>query len=445
MSSNRYSFRIREYFKNNQTSVLRLLFGLWCVYELVFVISGLKRYFSTVVGYYNWTISDWMINFQGGFVRRGIMGELLYQLYQIHPYPIHIAIIGIVIFAFLILVGLFFYIFKKNGWSFVIFPAAFLFCFSLSNHNLWTRKDYVLLLGAFVVFMLYRRFLLYKVHRWGNYFAMIIIATLLLLIQEASMFFTIPILFCDLFCRFYNEERRGFAMSSIRTVACFLPLIIVYAIIGQYTGDEIIANSIWNSWQPAIERYPLNDTTNVMSPAIEFLSETPSEAMRYNFMINRFADSFLIKIFVPAILFHLYSFMVAYYAVTRLQTVDLKFNKLKSINNVMMSNVIIVQFVFMLPMFTVLSCDTARTVPYWIVSSLLFYHVFQNCGFTVPKWLNKISIKAQQWIDSKPILNNPYFYIVVLITIPMSYCGTPTMFSYRPIKFLYDFLKGLYA
>ena len=47
---------------------------------------------SYIIRFYNnnahYEVQDWLINYQGGFVRRGIPGELFYQLYNftgIHP------------------------------------------------------------------------------------------------------------------------------------------------------------------------------------------------------------------------------------------------------------------------------------------------------------------------------------------------------------------------
>ena len=31
----------------------------------------------------DWTTSEWLINYQGGFVRRGLIGELLYQIHNL--------------------------------------------------------------------------------------------------------------------------------------------------------------------------------------------------------------------------------------------------------------------------------------------------------------------------------------------------------------------------
>lgn len=45
--------------------------------------------------YVRYEVSDWLINYQGGFVRRGLIGELLLQLEHIRPYNVRHAILGI--------------------------------------------------------------------------------------------------------------------------------------------------------------------------------------------------------------------------------------------------------------------------------------------------------------------------------------------------------------
>ena len=51
--------------------------------------------FIYMPGYNGFEISDWMINYQGGFVRRGLVGELLFMLEKVKPYNLRYAVIGI--------------------------------------------------------------------------------------------------------------------------------------------------------------------------------------------------------------------------------------------------------------------------------------------------------------------------------------------------------------
>ena len=47
---------------------------------LVFEIS---RFYSFVENYSSWQYADWLINYEGGLVRRGFIGEILYLIHKL--------------------------------------------------------------------------------------------------------------------------------------------------------------------------------------------------------------------------------------------------------------------------------------------------------------------------------------------------------------------------
>lgn len=426
-----------------------MAFWLWCAYEIVlgltsvFVRSHKLTYTSGGM-----EISDWMINYQGGFVRRGIIGEALYQLYLVHPYSLRMAIFAIMSATFLWLLFLLYRIFKRNGWSYILFPSCVLIVQGFTNYPFWTRKDYILLLGAFLVFMFYRKWISGRT-RLASYIAMQLVAMLLMLIHEATIFFTVPILFCDFFGRIYCVRRQGH-IASIKSLLFFFPVIAAWIAVCLCKGDKHIASIIWDSWQPAMAAYPHGDDTSKIGAAVAWLGKSLAEAAPFHLGCN-FGGYFIEECFfgksvsiIPSLPFTLYCYVAVYYVVTRMQTIDLKLNKLKPIDNVCLSNILIVQFIFLLPMFTVLSTDGARTIPYWIVSSLFFYHFLGNSSLNFPKWLTHFSMKAQTWIDSKPWLNNPWVYFAIIVLIPLQQWGHSTIQCYFPVRFAVKALRFIY-
>ena len=84
-----------------------------------------------------------------------------------------------------------------------------------------------------------------------------------------------------------------------------------------------------------------------------------------------------------------------------------------------MSNVLLVQFIAMVPMFTVLSCDWGRTIPYWLLSSLFYYHIFKDEKIGSMYHLTKVSQKIQNHISHNPILRNKYTYLLLVLLSPV--------------------------
>ena len=88
----------------------------WFVFLLFirFLIDRLRGGYSIILGkstidYYSFDISDWLINYESGFIRRGIMGQILWEIEQLHLYDVRIAITLISLFVVmevLLMVGL---------------------------------------------------------------------------------------------------------------------------------------------------------------------------------------------------------------------------------------------------------------------------------------------------------------------------------------------------
>jgi len=68
---------LNNHVKNTRLTLV-LFYGLILIYVFVKVEY---RYFSQVQdGGHPWQTGDWLINYQSGFVRRGLIGELFFML-----------------------------------------------------------------------------------------------------------------------------------------------------------------------------------------------------------------------------------------------------------------------------------------------------------------------------------------------------------------------------
>ena len=114
---------LKKFIKNNLTLSLLL------VLSLIIIINNFFRFFQNNSVY---EFDPWLSNYQGGFVRRGIPGEIFYQIYNfLHIHP------GWMVFIFVSILYLLFYLnffnliknLKLNKlYAFIIFsPIAFYF------------------------------------------------------------------------------------------------------------------------------------------------------------------------------------------------------------------------------------------------------------------------------------------------------------------------------
>jgi hypothetical protein len=52
-----------------------------CLFAILLVLAIAKHFIHSFgEGHDSWSISEWLVNYGGGFVRRGLPGELIYQL-----------------------------------------------------------------------------------------------------------------------------------------------------------------------------------------------------------------------------------------------------------------------------------------------------------------------------------------------------------------------------
>ena len=116
------------------------------VYTSYFSVGGFE--------YRIFEISDWLINYEGGFVRRGLLGQLLYWLDKILLCDVRILIMWIVIVSSILFLGLVIRIFKHEGFSFMVVPTG---CFAgFTLFALFGRRDMLTFLFAYTIFVLFR-------------------------------------------------------------------------------------------------------------------------------------------------------------------------------------------------------------------------------------------------------------------------------------------------
>ena len=394
----------------------------WLVF-LLFLAATCLNSFGKILhreflhaSYQSWEISEWLINYEGGFVRRGLTGQLLWSLEQWFPYDIRVALMGICIIASAVFLCLILRVFKKEGWSLLIIPTGF--CLGFTLFNLWGRRDYISLMLTFSLFLLFRHVLRHP-RQWLAWVAFYILSALQLLMHEASFFYTFPILMLYGF-HHHRDQRLSIVKSLCTSALQFLPVVLVMGAACIFKGNENVAQAIWDSWVPVVGRYQAD--VSKMGWGVFALTWSPEMIFPSHFSTSLMGDASPAVWRIPLVLLNL---LAGYYLVTRLNAVDMGLYRPKPMSHVMMSNVALIQFVAMLPMFTVLSCDWGRTIPYWVISSLMFYYVFKQEPTTFASPLTSMSSRIQEKISKSKVLSSPYTYILLVLLAPVPTYNAP--------------------
>lgn len=389
-----------------QSLIYKTIFGLTICFLLTELFFGARLFFEGYPSYESMIISDWLINYEGGFVRRGLIGQFLIESYKIIPHPIAYTILTIYFTSLAVLLGIIYHVFKKNGWS--LFISIYPVCISISF--LGVRRDYLILILCFFVFKQFSKYLL------TNHYSHIVyanfISVLAILMHEVYFFFTIPLLMVFTLTKHNDLSFR----TTIKCLLLWSPTLITMFAVCFFKGDMNTAQIIWDSWQPCFKAYPLSDTLPQMGSAVEWLSYDTSFAIPFHlqkFWLYNFIST------IPSWPFNIYVIVCTYIIVTHLNTINIQFWPIRNLEYNKLGSILLIQLVSLFPMFGFLSCDLSRVIMYWILSSLFAFHWLQK-ETLIPQFIGCFTKKVQSAIDNTTIFSLKWIYIFILLSLPIS-------------------------
>ena len=206
---------------------------------------------------YKYVFTDWLINYEGGYIRRGLLGQICFNISNIFNVDFKHLVLIFQIITYLIYFLLFFYLFLKIKinyfWILVIFsPIAFLY--PLSELMSLGRKD-VFVITSFLAFVL----ISYKSIN-SIIFSFIIFFGISIFIHEITFFYLFHYLF-TIYLKNKFVIKEKFKIYHFLIVLIFL-LFLLYINIYQSNFAEL---------DLIIKSYNYDDIT-VLSGAFSWLS-----------------------------------------------------------------------------------------------------------------------------------------------------------------------------
>ena len=193
--------------------------------NLIFLLAVFYLYRKHLVGNDS-TISEWIINYQGGFTRRGLIGEVCFQLARIFDLELRYMIFllqSILYFFFSVLLLIYIRNFKLNSLIiFALFSPLFLL-YPIAEVEVLARKEIFLYIG-FIIFLQ-----LSSVHYSKNSSLIYIffVYPILCLIWEPFILFT----FFSLFVIIINNKEDDLNKLFVKSLLSFSTTIVVITII----------------------------------------------------------------------------------------------------------------------------------------------------------------------------------------------------------------------
>ena len=400
--------------------ILKLIVWITCILisfaivrQIYLDISQYPFFSEDMTLYEPYQISDWLINYQGGFVRRGLAGEVLWRLYQLHPFPVIIVIICICAVSLVCLATLCVCLFRRMGWPvwLLLFPI-FLYFHVYGVYSgtglLACRRDSLILLLGFLLFCRYKR---YQRLRTGIVVVWML-STLILLLYEGIFFSLFPFLALHTLM----NDRCSFGKRVEKMFFLWWPVAVLMLVISLWHGDEHIPEQIWQSWMPCFESFPVSDNIPAIGMGPKYLTVSFSEQFDKVFGYTWLSD---FGLGLPVWPFNIYTLLATYYLFTRIDA--LGFGKsIGADRRIQMSNLMLLQLLFIMPMLGFVANDYFRSIPYTCITSCFLCYLFPERG-NMPIYLDRFSSWLQTKIDNSFLLRNPWTYYVVLVTLPL--CG----------------------
>lgn len=171
--------------------------------------------------------SDWLINYQGGFVRRGLIGEFIFKLYQITKINLNLILFLFVAFFYLSFCYFFIKLIKKlelNHLNLFILFSPLSFIYPVMEQKVSGRKD-IMFLAAISFCAVF----LSKIKLENQKFILIVIITLLVF-SHSAFYFYLPFIFLLFYIINFKANSKNFLkeLLIILIFSFFLFLLTVF-------------------------------------------------------------------------------------------------------------------------------------------------------------------------------------------------------------------------
>tara|TARA_B100001057_G_scaffold434131_1_gene463502 strand:- start:967 stop:2262 length:1296 start_codon:yes stop_codon:yes gene_type:complete len=286
----------------NKEKIGKLLYLLTFLFLILINFIYFYLHLTSNIEVSSYAFNELFINYQAGFIRRGLLGEIAWQIdsiFSIKP----IIFFGILfLVVFLSQVFIFFYLFKNYIDSKLIFILIFfspsLLLFHIYSPDLYFIKDgiikFAILFHAFIFY--YFVIIKKQIKKYLDYLKFLIIPLLFVIIlTHEYQVFSIPIHFLISFG--INKNKK--ALKDI--IRVYLPLIIPTFLVIIFFGNELQYENL----SQILTKYDVTLNPHLGGGFIKYLGafyKWHFFYFKYEDFVNLFA-SFLLGVFVIYFLF----------------------------------------------------------------------------------------------------------------------------------------------
>lgn len=343
---------------------------------------------------------EFFINYEAGFIRRGLPGQILYWIAETTHIDIRVLITVFVIPPWIFVLSFLLYKFRKYGirwWLLAIIVYGMLLSI--------IRKDFIIYTLFIALLYIYKSRLSISV----RISSMSLVSVIMLLIYEPSMFF----------CLGYMAllVLRDKSMSKIARATYPILLCITMLIMLKSTGSTGIGDTIYDSW---LKIYP--DGFAIPDYVKNSLDWSVSDSLRFNHerLMPEFHPFFLFK-------YLLFILLVPYIYITYMYVDTYKSPIQFPYSPSIFTTLFLFFMLCMLPMWIGLSCDYGRMLYHATLSSLCVAFIVPEklTSSTFPRWALNISSAINRLFSRIPRTIYSITLLMIIFTPGYTFFYTP--------------------
>lgn len=382
----------------------------------------------------SWPMTEWLINYSGGFVRRGLPGEILLRAARATHLGIHLLVVAVSLLLFAALAAHFVRTARGRMPLPLLFSGLLLGAPAYAGNAI--RKDALLVLGLVLCLKLLHARKNAPL-RWLALNAVIIV---LLLSHEAFFFLAVPALFLSLGWQAPTEPSRGISWWALAVLA---PALLAMAFVMHFHGNAAAARAIDASLLPAWSTAdPVHCCSTQPQAAIDSLQWSSRQGVALSAeSLHQFSHGIWAPLAWAALIGLVWFLMTAW---LRDRTADETTGSAEP--RAQLAAILLLQLACIAPLFAV-GRDFGRWIFLWAASSLVLYFG----GFAPQCRLFRALQRAGAALTPRALyahLRPRYWYLLVLglptccWTVPFAVHACPAGYYLRILLILAHRMKG---
>ena len=353
----------------------------------------------------SWTVGEWLISYAGGFVRRGLPGELINFISNQYLFPPILLVWVFSTFALISLALLVLYfcnnLFDKS------FLLSQLIILAPLSEDYFVRKDSFLVLLYGLSLLIMKNFYQKKINKLITILSVNTLSMIAIFSHESYGIWALPSLLI-VFCIFEKYNKKNIFKALLYATLCLIPSICAFVLCWIFKGTQDQSIIIHQSWQSLGEILP--------SVSALYQNEPTGAIAAIGWGTSQVFTSSLLSQFNLFIFWHPGMWFLTIYIAIRLFL-----GKKKDLNQQLKRTIVCSQFIAFIPLF--LFVDIGRWIFMWLTSSaLLFSFLYQTFGFKKLLYFSS-SLKGRKILPRIiPEFSSIKIYNLVLLLFGIPHC-----------------------